>query len=120
MEPPHEQAQLRRHAIVTLAMAAIGFTLLVFQDEPAAGRQAAAAVRMATTTVTSARAAPPAGGVRLEPARGERGFAPAMTPLEAAPCLYSVTGKAGQRYRRFTRPPPHSEASEFPVFGSTP
>jgi hypothetical protein len=124
MAPPQEQAELRRHAIVTLGMAAIGVILLVFQEEPAAGRQAAAAAQMATTTLATttvavARAAPPVGEVRLEPARGERGLAPAATPFEAAPCLYPVTGQAGQRYRRFTRPPPHGEASDFPVFGST-
>jgi hypothetical protein len=120
MEPPQEHEELGRRAIVTLGMAAICVILLVFQEEPAAGRQATAAVRMATTTVATARAAPPAGEVRLEPVRGERGFSPAATPFEAAPCLFPVTGKAGQRYRRFTRPPPHVEASDIPVFGSTP
>jgi hypothetical protein len=55
---------------VTLGIVAIGVIMLVFQDESAAVRQAAAAVPMATTTVATARAAPPAGEVRLDPARG--------------------------------------------------
>lgn len=119
MGPPQEKAELR-HAIVTLGMAAIGVIVLVFQDEPPARAAPASAVPMATTTVAAARAAPLAGEVRLDPARGERVFSPVATPFEAAPCLFPVTGKAGQRYRRFTRPPPHIEASDFPVFGSTP
>lgn len=120
MSPAQEKTELRRRAVMTLAMAAVGVIALLFQDEPTQGRPAAPAARVATTTVVAAREAPPAGEVRLEPARGGRGFAPAATPFEAAPCLYPVTGKAGQRYRRFSRPAPHGEASDFPVFGSTP
>lgn len=105
MTPAEDRAELARRGILTLAMAAVGAIVLMFQEEPHARGQAAAAPQVVTTAV------PP----RHDHVRGERAFSSAVTPAEAAPCLVPASGEAARRYRPFLRTPAHADARDTPV-----
>lgn len=105
MKPAEDRAQLVQRGILTLAMAAVGAIVLMFQDEPGTRRQAAAAPHVVRTAASPGH----------ENARVERAFSSAVTPAEAVPCLAPAPGEAAQRYRRFSRTPAHADARDIPV-----
>ena len=95
MKPAQDKAELVRRGILTLAMAAIGVIVLMFQEEPGTRRHAVAAPQAATTTIAPG----------LGHAHRERGVTSAAMPAEAAPCLLQAGEQAAQRYGRFSRLP---------------
>lgn len=110
MKPADDRAELVRRVLMSLAMAAVGVIVLMFQEEPGAGGPAAAAPQVATTAVAP----------RHDYVRGERAFPSSATPTEATPCLFPATGNAVQRYRRLSRAPAQADASGIPVLRPSP
>jgi len=102
--------EFARRGILTLAMAAVGAVVLMFQEEPAARGQAAVKPQVVRTAVAP----------RHEHGSRERAFPSAATPAEAAPCLLQAAGEAAQRYGRFSRTPAQADARTVQVLRPSP